>query len=1056
MNHKILLVFALSLLFMGAVSGQWASSENRECRNVSVQGSQSLVDFPVPVQIPEQESMNSDFTDLRFYSEACGQGGTRLEHEFEKTEEDAFIWVSKDIDGDETFSVYYDNDSTVSSVESPETVWESFSSVHHLEQEVSGDGGLFTGVLGLEAEALNGVDTSSEGVFDGAYSFSGEDEVLNFSENFRFSDSESFTVDFSFWKDGMDYESRILGFDNSWNVSVDQERLYFNFNDSNISTALEQEKFHTTSLRFNGSHAEIFIDGERENVSEASWDTPVNDFLVGESSSSFNGTVDELRVSETDRSDDWINYTSESLEQEAELSEEVMKTEIDILTPEKFENREELNISVSSDPEASLKYSIDDGPTKLKGLESIFYSDSGLSYLEKANNSIVSKGLDVAVQGNTGNFDADIQPEYVYVNSTGYLKSLDAFQGTETVETGVRSSNSSIAVADIGSGPSIYYADENNQLYRTSGDGESSLGIEAEAVLGSADMGAESEELVFVDEAGNISTYRDTVSDTGFSGFNSTESIGAGLPADFNGNTTSRIPVIVDQTVGLVSNTGDVQKLNTSYSQAIGTRPAPVNWTQTDEKEVAFIDKEQNINLMFLNGTIKEIDLGDYPEVSTGLSSGLIDTVNQTKTFEEGEHTLDVSGGPGFYGEASRDFAVDTTPPELEEITDNASDSLLNTETVNISGKSQDTVSGLSEVILSTNESGSFSNLTEYGSPQSFEESKDQELSEFFWTNSSFSGTLSYRLWASDSAGNYRKSDKSSFNVTGTDLEASNISFNSSDPVENTPLGIEVNVTNNGGGDVETGVKLEAEKFNGSEWVSQSKSSENITLDGQETVQTNFSFTPETGPYRFKTAVDPGDNVSESDETNNNLSELLDVPAYQLNYGDSNSFITLKTDDGGNSIKDWENSASEGTIFYADEEASYSIGDLKPLNESGDLEEASNTLGMSGYNDSISEVYDEDQDGLPDTTGCIVIAGDEVCEIPLVNSTNTSSFQTGVMYDAEDGEGFDGSQDIVFLTQITREAQGKYGEYNYEASVPSRLSTQYDPHDFIKVRVELS
>jgi len=65
--------------------------------------------------------------------------------------------------------------------------------------------------------------------------------------------------------------------------------------------------------------------------------------------------------------------------------------------------------------------------------------------------------------------------------------------------------------------------------------------------------------------------------------------------------------------------------------------------------------------------------------------------------------------------------------------------------------------------------------------------------------------------------------------------------------------------------------------------------------------------------------------------------------------------------------------------------------------------------------------------------------------VPVVNSTNTSSFKTGILWDlADDNSGnlqFDttDAEDLVFVTNINVSTQGKYGVYDYEIRIPAEL-----------------
>ncbi len=78
----------------------------------------------------------------------------------------------------------------------------------------------------------------------------------------------------------------------------------------------------------------------------------------------------------------------------------------------------------------------------------------------------------------------------------------------------------------------------------------------------------------------------------------------------------------------------------------------------------------------------------------------------------------------------------------------------------------------------------------------------------------------------------------------------------------------------------------------------------------------------------------------------------------------------------------------------------------------------------------------------PKNTESFTIFGNTIDNVPIVNSTNTSSFITGILWDSSDDSSngqFDSSEDIVFITRVNQSSQGKYGIYDYEISVPANL-----------------
>ena len=1097
-SRKILYLMIFLGLSVQLSFGAWASQDFDKCRNATIQGaSGDLQDFPVPIEVLNDEDMLSDYSDLRFYSNSCRNGGQELSFEFEdRDSEDADTWVNipELSTTGETISIYYDNSTPVSSAEASSRVWDSsFRTVQHMEDDVAGDEGSFSGSTQNEifGQTLNGVSTSSTGIFDGAYSFDGEDDALNFSDNFQYSDSEAFTLDV--WLNrtqALDGNDRLLGFDvnSSWGLFFDKNRidgdydLLFGFNESvlasNVSTG--QDELYSASLRYSGDGiADIFVDGElRNSTSNVNWSAPVGDFglaatgrdsFLSDSNLSFGGVIDEFRVSDTFRSIEWIAHSDQILSEESvNISNEVEYVESEIVSPSEKYTGSDVNLSVTSEKDLEAwKYSLDGGENRIAGLEGVFYTNSTSHiriYYE--NGSVVNNfSQRASLVADQASLDSDRFLELPFVDPDGDLKVIDREGEVFTLASGLDTVSTMIGTGALdGEKSHVFYTDPSDSYnIKKVRAGESpetvSSGISANGVLGTGDFtGDGSNEVIFLGTSDTIKYLEDGTSEsTGFSSFGSNNNKGLGQPVDINGSGQARVPYVTgSKNLALLDYQGNKYKLNSSYGVAEKTRLTAIDWKGDEKKELIHQDSSTGeITYMYYNGTAGYIGEGVSADEGAGLASANQHSINHTvKNLSEGPHELTVFNYfEDVYAQDSVSFTVDTSPPVFRNFKENVTSDFYNVDTANISAEASDQYSGLEEVKLATNETGSFSNKTSYGSPEKFENISDEYvLSNFLWQNESFMGELGYRLWASDAAENTASTSTSSFEVHRIDLEASNISFNNSDPIEGQHVGVEFNVTNVGGENATANVSLMEETYNGSSWNFLSNTTKEKQFEASDVTSVNFTVAPEAGPHRYTAFVDPNNSVEEKNESNNVNSSILDVPSYQLNYGSSNSALTLGS---GHEILSVTSSDPRGTIFYADLQAAYNLRDLRPMNGSHDLAEATEALNMQGHNDSISKVYDEDRDGVPDSTRCLMIAGDEVCEVPVINSTNTSNFQTGLLYDGGESESFDGSQDVVFAAEIKDKRRGLYGFYNYEAKVPSMLSTQYDPTNFIDLRVEL-
>ena len=103
-----------------------------------------------------------------------------------------------------------------------------------------------------------------------------------------------------------------------------------------------------------------------------------------------------------------------------------------------------------------------------------------------------------------------------------------------------------------------------------------------------------------------------------------------------------------------------------------------------------------------------------------------------------------------------------------------------------------------------------------------------------------------------------------------------------------------------------------------------------------------------------------------------------------------------------------------------------------------DFHEADVNLSLTVFSDSINNTYTENNQ--PKVSTSLIIYDTLITNIAIANSTNTSNFFTGILWDTTDGGSeYNGSQDIVFFTRKNLTLQGKYGSYGYEIRVPASL-----------------
>jgi hypothetical protein len=205
------------------------------------------------------------------------------------------------------------------------------------------------------------------------------------------------------------------------------------------------------------------------------------------------------------------------------------------------------------------------------------------------------------------------------------------------------------------------------------------------------------------------------------------------------------------------------------------------------------------------------------------------------------------------------------------------------------------------------------------------------------------------------------------------------------------------------------------------------------------------------GPFRFNVSLDPNDEVKETDETNNNASEILNVDSYQVFYGGSDSSKIIGN--GSRDIYRWDPQQDQGLLFFSDVDSNFEYSNLEPVNGS-DLIELDNALKLRGHNDSTQELWDRDGDGEIDRTESWEV-GDRTVQVPVTNSTENSPFDTGILYDSGDGTPYIGSQDLVFVTKLDPDTTGSFGTYDYEARIPFSLRELRAEDDLVDIDLQL-
>ena len=314
------------------------------------------------------------------------------------------------------------------------------------------------------------------------------------------------------------------------------------------------------------------------------------------------------------------------------------------------------------------------------------------------------------------------------------------------------------------------------------------------------------------------------------------------------------------------------------------------------------------------------------------------------------------------------------------------------------------------------------------------------------------SGLHNWSVSCRDNASNTGTSHTFYFNVTPPDLiiTTNNITFNESSFVEDKPFIVEANVWNIGEGAANNftiGFYL-GDPDNGG---TQLGNSHLASLQPGENITVNTTVTLDIGDFSIFVQVDRSNLVSEEIETNNKANRTGNVGAYQIIYGNLSGDLVLSLNASKIFRWDFSNSTS-GTVFAIDSDSQVVWSSLKALginstdeNSTNDFYELDSGLLMGNLTDSINVTWTDH--GIPLNRTNLTIFGKTVINVPLVNTTNTSVFSTGILWDSTDAPAaeYNGTQDVIFIAPINKAQPGRYGTYDFEMRIPARLRQYIQP-----------
>ncbi|MFH1641753.1 MAG: hypothetical protein ABIC04_02545 [Nanoarchaeota archaeon] len=322
-------------------------------------------------------------------------------------------------------------------------------------------------------------------------------------------------------------------------------------------------------------------------------------------------------------------------------------------------------------------------------------------------------------------------------------------------------------------------------------------------------------------------------------------------------------------------------------------------------------------------------------------------------------------------------------------------------------------------------------------------------------------GHYTYSINCTDGNNYESASDLRFIRVSDQDLTLtySDISFSDETPTENDKIIINATIYNIGSENITSNITVQI--YNGDPNISGIQIGNNITIKGLQadsnlTIGTNWTITQ--GTHNIFILIDVPINLNgsiiESNESNNQANNTIFLPAYQIFYGNISVSIILSTI-ADNSVYMWFNQSDvTGNVFVIDSDSSIDWTNLSALginvtgkNSTRDFDELDYSLNLTELADSINRSYTFH--GNPKKFDSFTIYSLDIDNVPIINSTNTSNFVTGILWDQSDfntGE-YNGSQDIAFVTRINSNNFGKYGIYDYEVKIPANLRNYIKPNN---------
>ena len=317
--------------------------------------------------------------------------------------------------------------------------------------------------------------------------------------------------------------------------------------------------------------------------------------------------------------------------------------------------------------------------------------------------------------------------------------------------------------------------------------------------------------------------------------------------------------------------------------------------------------------------------------------------------------------------------------------------------------------------------------------------------------------TSGYHYWnvtCADSALNYGLSETWRFYIQVPDfvITTGNITFNNTAPIENETILVNATVFNLGQLNVTGNVTVQfwlGNPSGGGTQIGGNHILEGLSVGESKTVTTIHNAI--IGINQLYVIIDPplatNGTYPESNESNNIANRDFWVGLFEVFAGGAESNLHI-SDANIVTAFSWEQADTNGSnVFVVDSDSSISFTALRAIGRNAtdgtdtgqdDFEEIDIRLNTTMLNDSVNRTFTSS--GSPHGLRNISAYKRTIIDVPITNTTNTTSFVTGILWDSSSGGAFyNGSQDIVFMTLMNQSQIGQFGIYDYEIKVPAKL-----------------